>query len=116
MDRFNISIIQKTYDFYRDLQIVIEKMPKKDKYSIGQKIQETTLNLIELLISAGYSSKEKKLFYLDQAAIKLELLKILIRLAEEIKSIPIKKYIILEGKLQEIGKMLGGWLRSIKAF
>jgi len=41
-------------------------------------------------------------------------LKILIRLAEDIKALPTKKYLYLEELLQEIGKMLGGWIRSIR--
>lgn len=92
---------------------MIEKMPKKDKYSLGQKIEQTNLEMIELLIGAG-SNKDKKLLYLEKASIKLDLLKLLIRLAEEIKAIPTKKYLHLQEILQEIGKMLGGWIRSIK--
>lgn len=111
----DVPIVQKVYDFYRDLQPAIEKMPKKDKYAIGQKIQETTLCLLESLIGATYASKEKKLLYLNQATIKLDLLKILVRLAEEIKSISPKQYLPLQEILQEVGKMLGGWLRSTKA-
>jgi len=34
--------------------------------------------------------------------------KILIRLANDIKSLDDKKYLILQEKLQEIGKMIGG--------
>jgi len=45
---------------------------------------------------------------------KIFILKTLIRLAKEIKSLNIKKYIILEKELQEIGRMIGGWIRSIK--
>ena len=35
------------------------------------------------------------------------------RLSYETKSIDIKKYIELEKQLNEIGKMLGGWIRSL---
>jgi len=45
---------------------------------------------------------------------KIFILKILIRLAKEVKSLDIKKYIVLEERLEEIGKMLGGWIKSIK--
>ena len=109
-----VPIIQKVYDLYREVYLAVEKMPKKDKYSLGQKIEQSNLDLIELLIGAG-SNKTKKLLYLEKAAIKLDLLKLLIRLAEEIKAIPTKKYLHLQEIIQEIGKMLGGWIRSTKA-
>ena len=109
-----IPIIQKVYDFYRELYLVIEKMPKKDKYTLGGKLSKTCLDLMELLIFAGYSNREDKITFLNKASIKLELLKILIRLGEEIKAISTKKYLLLEEKLQEIGRMLGGWMRSLR--
>jgi len=51
---------------------------------------------------------------LENASKKLNTLKILIRLLKEIKAIDIKKYVILENFCQEIGKMLGGWIKFIK--
>ena len=107
-------IIQKVYDFYREFYLAVEKMPKKDKYTLGEKVQKTTLDLLELLIAASYCQKSEKAGILNKASVKLDLLKILIRLANNIQAIQMKKYILLEEKLQEIGKMLGGWIRSLK--
>jgi hypothetical protein len=42
------------------------------------------------------------------------LLKFFLQVAWEIKALDNKKYIRLSEKLDEIGKMLGGWLKSIK--
>jgi len=38
----------------------------------------------------------------------------MIRLANEINCLDNKKYLVLQEKLQEIGRMLGGWMRSIR--
>ncbi|MBU2595838.1 four helix bundle protein [Patescibacteria group bacterium] len=89
-------------------------MPKKDKYTLGEKLGRATLDLTELLIMASYADKEGKNIFLDKANAKLELLKILVRLSEEVKAINTKKYLLLEEKLQEMGKMLGGWMRSLR--
>lgn len=89
-------------------------MPKKDKYTTGQKIGQTTLDLLEYLIGATYATKEKKSPYLNQAAVKLDLLKLLIRLSQNTEAISTKQYLFLEEMLQETGKMLGGWIRSLK--
>jgi hypothetical protein len=35
-------------------------------------------------------------------------------LLKDIKSISEKKYILLEGNLDEIGKMLGGWIKFLE--
>jgi hypothetical protein len=107
-------IIQKVYDFYRELYLAVEKMPKKDKYTLGEKTQKATLELLELLIAASYFSKSGKSSLLNKASIRLDLLKLIVRLSHAVNAIPMKKYLLLEEKLQEIGKMLGGWIRSFK--
>ncbi len=45
-------------------------------------------------------------------SIKIDMLKVLLRLAKDCKSIRDKDYIALQLTLQEIGKMLGGWIRA----
>jgi hypothetical protein len=107
------SIIQKVYDFYAELYLMVEKMPKKDKYALGEKLQKITLDFLELLITAGNKPKDEKFPFLELANTKLEILKITIRLAHEVKAIPTNKYNSLELKLQEVGRMLGGWIKSI---
>lgn len=49
-----------------------------------------------------------------EASLNIDLLKILIRLCKEVKVLDDKKYLKLQKKLQEIGKMLGGWLKSLR--
>lgn len=109
-----IPLTQKIYDFYRDLYLIIEKMPKRDKYSIGLKIDKTTLDLLESVIKASSSLAEEKQAALSQASVKTDILKLLIRLAYDIKTTDQKKYLKLEEQLQEIGKMIGGWIKSLR--
>lgn len=46
--------------------------------------------------------------------VKLNVLRVLIRLTKDVKAIDNKKYIALETNIDEIGRMLGGWIRSTK--
>lgn len=71
------------------------------------------LELLELIIRAGDLPKREKLPLLKQASLKVDVLKILFRLLRDLKIIDNKKYLMLEEFLQEIGKMLGGWIKSV---
>ena len=51
---------------------------------------------------------------MKQASVKLDALKFFLRLARQLDILDQKKYIALQTELQDIGKMLGGWLRSLK--
>ena len=80
---------------------------------MGGKIENLIVELLIAVLKSTYSPKDKKLLLLKEADEKIFILKTLIRLAKETQSLNIKKYITLEEKLQEIGKMLGGWIKSI---
>ena len=80
---------------------------------MGQKVESLILDILELLIKTVYLPKQEKLTYLKEIDTKINLLKTLIRLANEIKALDNKKYLILQEKLQEIGRMIGGWIRYI---
>lgn len=64
-------------------------------------------------MKAEYLSKEKKKEALLEISPHFDTVKILIRLSRNLDIIPEHEYIKLEENLQEIGKMLGGWIRSL---
>jgi len=65
------------------------------------------------LLKAGYLSKQEKLPLIKNANNKFDTLKIFIRLLRELNIIDQKKYLILQTILQEIGRMFGGWIKSL---
>lgn len=52
--------------------------------------------------------------YQEKSSLRLNFLRVFIRLSKEIKMLDNKKYILLQESVDEIGRMLGGWLRSIR--
>lgn len=116
MEKFysDIPIFAKIYDFYKELYLSLGKFPKKHRYSLGQKLDDTTIDVFALFISAGSKGSNKPAL-LERANTKLEVLKLLLRLAKDTQSLDTKRYITLETSLQEIGRMLGGWIRATNA-
>jgi len=110
-----VPLFQKLYDFYQLFYELLDHFPKKSRPVLGQKIERTILEALESVSVAAYSSNIEKNKSLTKTSFKIDFLKILIRLAYETKTIDQKKYILLEEKLQEIGRMLGGWIKSIRS-
>ena len=108
-----LSVFQKTYDFYGLLHQRVRTFPKGDRYTLGERALGTTLDILESIISAGNAKQEWKIPAIDKALVKLEIEKVLVRLAHEIGSMDEGQYLRLSERLQEIGRMLGGWRRSI---
>jgi len=108
-----IPIVQKLYDLYKTFYSYSLLFPKKDKYTLGAKCERYILSTLELLLAASSTPQTEKLVLLRQANVKFDALKILLRLAREICAIDAKKYVTLQTQIQEIGRMLGGWQRSL---
>ncbi len=109
-----IPIIKKTYELYKIYYGYLSLFPKKDKYALGSKCEQYIISVLELALAAGSLPKERKGEAIEQASIKFDALKIFIRMEREFGLLDNKKYILLQTHLQEIGKMLGGWQRSLK--
>lgn len=114
MDEFDIPIFKKSYDLYKLFYGYRLSVPKQDRYTIWQRSENIMLDAIESILLASQTYKMEKLPILNRASMKLNFLRIFLRLMKETKAIDQKKYITLEELIDEIGRMLGGWIRSIK--
>lgn len=91
----------------------MELFPKKDRYALGRRCEDAILDFLELIMLAASSVKSNKLVILQKANARFDVLKLLIRMLKDIKVIDNKKYVRLQEAIQEIGKMLGGWIKSL---
>jgi len=94
------------FEYYKNL-------PKIHRNSIGQKIDKYLIDCIETVSFASFLSKDEKAPYIRIAIRKLDTLKILLMILWETKVLDHKKYILFSVKLDEIGKILGGWYGSV---
>jgi hypothetical protein len=113
-NQFNLTLTQKLVSIYKLWHDFLPNFPKDSRYTIGSKIDSLFLEASELIIGGSYSDKIEKLIFLKRASSKIDLLKFFLQVAWEIKSLDNKKYINLSEKLNEAGKMLGGWIKSLK--
>ena len=88
-------------------------MPKRDRYALGLKIDQQALDFFELILMGRVKTGNSKFLILQKADLKLSQLKFFVRLAYDLKVLPEKRYIELEEKLLELGRMLGGWLKFL---
>lgn len=108
-----VPILKKTIDLYKLYYGYAELFPKKDKYTIGATCEKYIIEILEILLQAGYLPKEEKLPFIKKASDKFDMLKVFIRLLRELNIIDQKKYLALQTVIQEIGRMFGGWMKSL---
>jgi 23S rRNA-intervening sequence protein len=109
----DIPIFHKIYDLYKLLHGYHNCIPKSQRYTLWQKCENITLGLLEVVIESSHQKGEVKLQTLYAISNQLDLLKVLIRLAKETHAIDAKKYMAIQEIIQEIGRMIGGWIKSV---
>ena len=106
----DLIIYQKAYDFLLWLYPVVNKFPKSQRFVLGQRIESKILDLIHSMIVAN--ALRDKSADLQQASVELDELRILIRLAKDLHFVNIKQYGVAAEKLNEIGRLLSGWMNK----
>ena len=102
-------MLQKVKEAYLVWYGYYQILPKLHRHSLGQRIDTLCVEIIEAISIASFLSREEKHPYVRLAIRKTDTLKILLMVLWETKSIDNKQYIALSVKIEEIGKMLGGW-------
>lgn len=106
------KIYTKTYDFILWLFPQTLKFPKSYRFILAQRIENAILDFLEDIIEAN--AEADKLPFLKKADVKLEKLRTLVRLSKDFKFLSLKAYEHAAGELEEIGRMLGGWIKQNK--
>jgi len=106
----DLSIFEKTYELILWLYPTVNKFPKSQRFVLGQRVENAILKIFEGIIEAN--QEREKTPYLKMISVELDKLRILIRLSKDLKFISVKQYEFACGKINEIGKMLGGWLKA----
>ena len=108
-----LPIINRTYDLFKSVTDIVTHMEKRWRYGLGQSTETSVLDCMERLIMAKNAPKPLKTPYLIEASSRLELVMLKLRLCLELKAANETKIFQTQAIAQEIGRMLGGWMRSL---
>lgn len=108
------TILTKMYDFILYIVPILTLYPKTHKYLIADKIETQLLNTLDRLVEAYYQAPAKKKEILYNVNIELEKVRFLVRLSHDLRLLSPNQYKQISEKTNEIGKMIGGWQKSLK--
>lgn len=108
----DFKILQKCYDMIEYGYVALRQFPKSEKHTLAAEIKRSMYELLRLIIRANKRYYKKTT--LQDIDIEIENLRYLVRLSNGLGFLPFKKYEIWTRTLNEIGKMLGGWMKSMK--
>ena len=107
-----LPIFTQWLDFLDWLLPLTAGFPKRVRFTFSDRINNLALDLVEDLVEARYSSKKAAI--IRRANLRLEKLRVLLRLAHKQRYINYKRYEYAMKSINRVGQMLGGWSRQQK--
>ena len=111
MAKEEFVVLQKVQDLMIYSYPVLTQFPKAVKFSLAEDIRNCMNKLLELTIEE--EKRYIKKTTIQNMDIENEKLKIFIRVAHDLRYIDKHRYAVWESKVVEIGKMIGGLLKSV---
>ena len=108
-----MNVPQAVEDCHELLKWVIpqvEKFPRARRFTLGERIEVRLLDVLELLTVAAYASDKRQV--LIRANRGLTVVRHLWRLAFELRVVPTRQFEYGARLMVELGRQVGGWLKS----
>lgn len=108
------TLLQKMFDLLKFIIPVLNTFPRNQKFVLADRIQNHVSDCYEIVLTAYYaSSRDEKKAALRKANLKIETLRHYVRLCHELRLFSFKQYKEFAGRLDEVGRMVGGWINYL---
>jgi len=106
-------IVEKMHELNRWLLHKVGKFPRDQRLLLGERLMRKSLDIQERMIAAALMGRgEEKTRFLADISVAVEQLRYLLRLACDSQCLSREAWFFCVKNLTEIGRMLGGWLKS----
>jgi len=95
-------VVQKAYEWNLWILPKVEKFPKSYRFSVGQNLVDTSLDLLMLLVDATYQTRNAA--PLAAAVGKVNRARYLVRMAKDLRMLNLSGYEFASQGLDEIGR------------
>ena len=103
-------VVEKHYKLILWMLPKIANFPKDQRFLLADRIERLLLDILEMLIEAVYSKRRRVI--LIKINLKLDVLRFMMRIAKDMKYVNVKAYDFFCQSVLEIGRMVGGWLKT----
>jgi len=106
----DLPVYKAGYDLLAEIFQFVKNFNKEYKYTVGEKLKNETLEMITNIYRANSRAEKREL--LQSARENIEVIRLLLRLTKDLKQIDLKKFIIINEKIEEVSKQLAGWQKA----
>ncbi|MDR1300397.1 MAG: four helix bundle protein [Candidatus Nomurabacteria bacterium] len=108
----DLPVILRVHELYGAICIVTEKLAGVKRQTIGRRLEDAVLQLLEWLIMSKNAPKAHKAIYLIKAVATAEIIDFHLQTLLEQKLANATTVNQLLAKNHEVSRQIGGWLKS----
>ncbi|MBN1998489.1 four helix bundle protein [candidate division KSB1 bacterium] len=108
-----LPVYKASYDLLLEIFKFTKDFSREYKYTVGESLKKETLELITLIYRAN--TKTDKRETLQLAREKIEVVRLFVRLMNDLKQISLKKFVQVNKKVESVSRQLTGWQKSVKS-
>lgn len=113
MSSSELVIIPKIEKYIEYMLIILLKLPRTEKFSIGIEVKTSVYNMLKNVLLASKVERNKRIGIYNIIDTEICYQRICIRIMYNNKWIDSKKYKYSNELLSEIGRILGGLIKSV---
>ena len=106
------ALLHAWSELYLCLNAAVKQFEKRDRHGIGERMENISFDFLDYLVLASKKKGDSRMNLLEKMDRELVKEKILVRLSHKIKALPEQKYLDLERRIIEMGRQVGGWIKS----
>lgn len=106
----DLPVFVKWVEFLKWLLPTTEKFPKRVRFTFSSRIDNLALDIVEDLVEARYTKRKAE--RLKAVNLKLERLRVLLRICHDLQYLSHQGYAFAVRSVDEVGRMIGGWIRE----
>jgi hypothetical protein len=109
----NLPVYKQTYDLLLQLFRVCQNMERDYKFTLGENLKKEVITLIINVYRANCRENKEKLSLLQSGRENVEVVRLLLRLLQDLKQIGLKEFVSANEKLESVSKQMAAWANSI---
>lgn len=113
-DTKEMPLFTRTFDFITWLMPVTDNFPRSQRFFVTRRLRDNALDFQELIIEANNFRGQARLDKINLADAFLDKVRFYLRLSHRWEWLKPGQYQHAAGMVAEIGRLLGGWKKTIR--
>ena len=107
-----LELARSCEDLIKYGYVALRRFPKSERHVLSQELRVSLWRMLRMAVAIGKRYHKKTT--LQDLDIEVELMRRKIRLAMELEFLPFKQYEVWARHLDEVGRIVGGWIQRVR--